>query len=458
MRFSASDIANHVGGQLVGPDQVIQSVSIDSRSIDGAALFVPIVAERDGHDFVGSALGNGAICFLNATDQTLHHFLDQASASGQRDFDPESVSMIQVDDTQAALTRLGVAARALLPEPVIGITGSVGKTSVKDLVAAACAAARPTHANPASFNNELGLPLTLVNAPDATEITILEMGARGDGHIAELCATGRPTIGVVTRVADAHTELFGSLAGVAKAKGELIEALPADGVAVLNADDPLVAAMASRAACPVVTFGATKGDFRATDIVLDPVLRPTFTLRTPNGDRSVTLAVAGEHMAVNAAGALAAAVAAGVDLDQAISGLETATISRMRMDVSTRNDGLVLIDDAFNANPTSMRAALQALLAVSASRRVAALGVMAELGPSGDDDHRAIAAEAIAAGVEVIAVDASAYGDRVRHVNSVDEAKSLLGDLGSDAVILIKGSKVAGLGPLGSWIREQPNT
>lgn len=457
MRFSTSDIARHVGGQLVGPDQVIQSVSIDSRSIDEAALFVPVVAERDGHDFVGSALGNGAVCFLNATDQTLRDFLDQVSAGGQGDLDPESVSMIQVKDTQTALTKLGAAARQLLPVPVIGITGSVGKTSVKDLVAAACAAARPTHANPASFNNELGLPLTLVNAPDATQITILEMGARGDGHIADLCATGRPTIGVVTRVADAHTELFGSLAGVAKAKGELIEALPADGIAILNADDPLVAAMASRAACPVVTFGVASGDFRATNIVLDAVLRPTFQLQSPQGERSVTLAVAGEHMALNAVAALAAAVAAGVDLDQAISGMETATLSGMRMDVWTRSDGLVLIDDAFNANPTSMRAAIQALLTVRATRRVAVLGVMAELGPSGDEDHREIAAEAVAAGVEVIAVDAPAYGVRVRHVGSVEEAKSLLGDLESECVILVKGSKVAGLGPLGTWIREQSN-
>ncbi len=485
MHFTASDIADIVGGELTGPNRLVRSVSIDSRSIDGAeplggsgetgtretgkdwrstagTLFVPVLAERDGHDFIESALKNGAVAYLSS--QASPQLDSQRSSLSS----PDDVAVIQVADTMAALTALGAEARNRLPDQVIGVTGSVGKTSVKDLIAAACSVATRTHANKASFNNELGLPLTLVNAPEQTQVTVLEMGARGSGHIAELCATGRPTIGVVTRVAAAHTELFGSLDGVAAAKGELIEALPQDGIAVLNADDPLVMAMAKRATCRIVTYGTgggterspseTVADFLATEIKLDGQIRASFVLQSPVGTRQVQLKIAGEHMAANAVAAIAAAVSAGIDLDDAVAGIEGATISGLRMEVSRSATGLVLINDAYNANPTSMRAALKALQALPVERRIAVLGVMAELGEGGDDEHRRIAQESLDAGVRVIAVAAEAYGDQVEHVSDIHGVESALADLlksGPSATgVLVKGSRLAELERVARWLQQ----
>lgn len=425
----------------------VDSVSIDSRAIEAGSLFVPIVAERDGHDFIAGAVASGATSF----------FVDKAhfDAGLLDSLDDLPATAIVVADTQQALTALGAAARNRLPEPVIGVTGSVGKTSVKDLIAAACGAGAPTHANRASFNNELGLPLTLVNAPDDTQITVLEMGSRGPGHIAELCAIGRPTIGLVTRVAEAHTELFGSLDGVAAAKGELIEALPADGMAVLNADDPRVLAMASRTPCRVVTFGSEQGDFRVADLEIDALVRPRFVLETPFGRRPIRLSVSGAHMAVNAAGALAVAVAAGIDLDVAISGIESATISGARMEVTMLGNGLLLVNDAYNANPTSMRAALAALRSLAVENRVAVVGEMAELGSEGEAQHAAIAAEAVGAGIRVIAVAAPAYGEAAEHVPDVERALRLATEWPEGSAVLVKGSLVAGLQKFAARLSEE---
>ncbi len=438
VQHTLSELASQIDGELRGPDATFDGASIDSRTIAEGALFVPIVAERDGHDFIETAVAGGAVAHLTS--------------------EPNRVfgSALLVADTATALSALGSISRDRLAvndsgrSDVIGVTGSVGKTSVKDLIAATIGADRLTHANPASFNNELGLPLTLVNTPDGAETVVLEMGARGVGHIASLCAIGRPTVGVVTRVAEAHTELFGSLEGVAQAKGELIEAIPADGVAILNADDPYVAAMRGRASATVLTYGSESAadgavDVRVADLELDDELRPRFTINTPNGSRSVRLNVSGAHMASNAAAAITAALAVGVDLDVAIAGIGGARLSALRMDVTTAASGATVINDAYNANPTSMRAALAALTTLDVQRRIAVLGVMAELGTDGDSDHRAIAAEAGEAGIRVIAVDAPAYGAAVEHVDSVDAALAALGDVGSGDAVLVKGSRVAQL-------------
>lgn len=425
MKFRASEIADLVGGDLIGADVDVDGASIDSRSIVEGNLFVPIVAERDGHEFIDTAVAAGAPAYLS-------------------DRPPSLGTAIVVADTGEALSLLGMAARNCLTGPVVGVTGSVGKTSVKDLIAAALGGVRRVHANIASFNNELGLPLTLVNAPVDTQIAVLEMGARGRGHVAELCAIGRPTIGVVTRVAGAHTELFGSLEAVAEAKGELVEALPPEGTAVLNADDPLVRGMSTRTAARVLTFGAT-GDVRVADLTLDALLRPHFTLVTPDGRAQVQLPLAGAHMALNAAAAAAVGIACGVDLADLVNGLETATISDWRMDVSTTHDGTIVINDAYNANPTSVRAALAALGELVAEHKTAVLGVMAELGDEHEDEHRAIAAEATAAGIRVIAVGAAEYGPDVEHVDGVDDALATLGAVGEGHAVLVKGSRVAGL-------------
>jgi len=409
----------------VGPDVDIDGASIDSRTIGAGELFVPIVAERDGHDFIEAALTGGARVYFTERD-------------------PEGGSAIVVPDSNLALTRLASSARDRLTGQVVGVTGSVGKTSVKDLIAAAVGPARRVHANPASFNNELGLPLTLVNAPDDTEVAVLEMGARGPGHVAHLCSIARPTIGVVTRVAGAHTELFGSLENVAKAKAELVDALPADGYAVLNADDVRVAAMAARTEARVITFGLG-GDIRPVGIELDESLRPSFDLDTPSGRIHIDLQLAGAHMAVNAAAAVAVGLAAGVELESLVDGLDSATPSRWRMEVETAPSGLLVINDSYNANPTSVRAALAAMATLDRPQRIAVLGVMAELGPEHAAEHRAIADEANELAVRVIAVAAPEYGPDVEHVADVESAAEALGELGGDAAVLVKGSRVAGL-------------
>jgi len=434
--FSTSEVAEIVGGVVHGPICTIEGASIDSRSVADGALFVPIVAERDGHDFIKAALADGAGAYLTAGP----------TPGG---------SAVAVADTADALTELGRVSRQRLSGPVIGVTGSVGKTSVKDLLLAAMGGVRRVHANPASFNNELGLPLTLVNAPPDTEVTVLEMGARGIGHIALLCGIGAPTIGIVTRVAGAHTELFGSLEGVAEGKGELVEGLPADGTAVLNADDHRVLAMASRTSAEVITYGSV-GDVQVSNLRMDGAMRPTFTVATPWGETELSLGLAGEHMAYNAAAAIAAGGAAGVALPDMKRGLEAATASAWRMEVAVGASGATIINDAYNANPASVRAALAALVEGSSPRRTAVLGVMAELGDEHDDEHLAVASEIVAAGVRLIAVDAAAYGSLAEHVASIDDAKMALGALDDQHAVLVKGSRVAGLERLAAILLQAP--
>lgn len=428
MRFQLSDVAASVGGELIGSaDPAVTETSIDSRSIGVGSLFVPIVAERDGHTFIDGAMQAGAAAHLTSSRD---HVAGPA---------------VLVGDTGEALLQLGRAARQRVPDRVIGITGSVGKTSVKDLVASAIGAGAKTHANVASFNNELGCPLTLANAPDDVEVVVVEMGARGLGHITALCDIAQPTVGIVTRVAEAHTELFGSIDGVAQGKGELIEALPANGTAVLNADDERVAAMARRAQCRVMTFGQERGDIRVDSLELDAQLRPSFVLETPLGSRAVHLQVAGAHMAVNGAAAVAAALAVGLDLDTALLGLERAQLSANRMQMVELASGATIINDAYNANPTSMRAGIEGLMALAGSNKTMVVGVMAELGVDGDDSHEQIAAEAVAEGIRVIAVAAPMYGSQVEHVADTAGALAALGALGPDDGVLVKGSRVAEL-------------
>lgn len=439
MRFRLSELATAVDGRLVGPDGSVDGASIDSRTVSAGQLFIPIVAERDGHDFIDAAISNGASAYLTAIEP---------SAGDDRG------PAIVVADTAAALTKLGHAARARFDGPVIGITGSVGKTSVKDLTRAA--AGPSAWASAASFNNELGVPLTLGNAPDGTSVMVVEMGARGIGHIEELCQLARPTIGLVTRVALAHSELFGSIEAVAKGKGELIEALPSDGFAVLNADDPHVMAMADRTTARTLSYGAAGHDVRIESITMDGELRPTFVANTAWGTTQITLHVRGAHMAHNAGAALAAAMAAGIGFDAAVTGLESATLSPWRMEITTGTDGLIVINDAYNANPTSMRAALSGLRDLDVSVRVAVVGAMAELGDEGPEEHLAISNEAEAEGIRVIAVDAPAYGPGAEHVSGRDEAFSLLSATGGpETAVLVKGSRVAELEHLAKRLTER---
>ena len=422
MRFSAGSVAEATGGELVGPDVELDGASFDSRALRPGQLFVPIVAERDGHDFIDAALAAGAPAYLSARA-------------------PLGVgSAIVVADTAAALLDLGRWGRSRTADRVIGITGSVGKTSVKDLAAAALRARWRTAANVRSYNNEQGLPITILDAPDDTEALVLEMGARGPGQIAQLCEVGRPTIGVVTVVAAAHTELLGGLVGVARAKAELVEALPTGGVAVLNADDELVAAMARSTSARVITFGTSPdADVAVSGLHLSDEACARFTAVTPWGKAELSLAVPGAHMATNGAAALAVALVCDVPLDAAADAIGRAGVSPWRMELHRSRGGALVLNDSYNANPTSMRAALDTLAALPARRRVAVLGLMAELDDPGPQ-HLATSEYAGRLGIELVAVGTDLYG-----VPPAADAIDAVGPLGDGDAVLVKGSRVTGL-------------
>lgn len=429
MRFTTSELAEATGGDVFGRQAEVDGAAIDSRLVAAGQLFVPLVAERDGHDFIGTAIAAGVPAYFT---------------SGPI----EAATAILVEDTAAALTDLGAHARDRLTGAVVGVTGSVGKTSLKDLLAAVSATTWRTSASVGSFNNELGVPLTLANAPDDTELVVVEMGARGRGHVALLCDVARPTVGVVTVVAGAHLEQFGSIDEVATAKSELVASLPAEGFAVLNADDHRVAAMAGVTSATVVTFGVAGGEVRAEDVALDGDLRAGFTLRSPWGSAPVRLAVAGAHQVVNALGAATAALALGAPVEAVAEGLAAGRLSAMRMDLWTRADGLRVLDDTYNANPTSMLAALDALAGLEAARKVAVLGTMAELGADAEASHVAVARAAAERGIEVVTVAEPRYGtgDLIA-VDDPDAAVDVLVEqgIGAGDAVLVKGSRSAGL-------------
>ncbi len=452
MRLTLADIAGATGGQILGgdPDTAVTSYSIDTRTLAPGALFVALRAERDGHDFVGDALDRGAAGAMVAR-----------AAEGER--------LVLVPDTAAALTALGGAARdRLAGVPVLGITGSTGKTSTKDLAAAALAAAGPVGASPVSFNNEIGVPLTLLSAPDGAAAMVVEMGARGIGHIARLCAVARPTVGVITNIGMAHAEFFGSRDDVARGKGELLEGLPSGGHAVLNADDDMTPALRRRTGAAVLTAGASAGaDVRVSGLRLDDDLRPAFHLDTPWGAVDVPpLPVRGAHQAGNAALAVAVAGAVGVGVEAAVAGLAGAGGSPWRMDRRRTPAGLVVLNDAYNANPTSMAAAVEALASLGASgRRIAVLGPMAELGVHAAEEHHRLGKLVAAAGVDLlVAVAATALADGAREagvevvdVEGPEQALAALAPrLRAGDAVLVKASRVAGLERVASSLLTWP--
>jgi UDP-N-acetylmuramoyl-tripeptide--D-alanyl-D-alanine ligase len=427
MRIEAPWVAAVVGGSPYGDLEsiVIDGVDFDSRTIAPGQMFVALVAERDGHHHLVDAADRGA---------ALHLCSDPAAVAAA------GVPAVIVEDTLLALGSLAAAVRdeLLADTRVVGITGSVGKTSTKDLTSAALSAGLVTHANRASFNNEQGLPVTVLTAPDGCAALVVEMGMRGHGQIAELCRIARPDIGVVTAVGESHTELVGGLDGVARAKGELVEALPPSGTAVLNAADPRVIAMAPRCAGSVLTFGAD-GDVRAERIALDERARASFVARTPWGSAQVRLTLSGEHMVSNACAALAVAGAVGVDVEAAAAAMGAVPAAPGRMAVVEARNGLVVVDDTYNANPTSVEAALRALVAVPAAHHVAMLGLMAELEDPGPS-HVAITELCRRLGVRLIPVECDLYGAEAVTVDALADLR-----FDDSTAVLVKGSRVAGL-------------
>ena len=457
---SVRDVAAAVGGRVSDPapggaaSTDIRGVSIDSRSVAPGDLFVALAGTRvDGHDFVEDAFAHGAAAAMVASDRL------PASAQTQTPAVPGP--LVIVPDPGAALLSLAAAERATATATVVGITGSTGKTSTKDFAGAVLETTLRTVRSPASFNNEIGLPLTILSAPPDAQALVLEMGARGRGQIRALCDIARPTIGIVTNVGVAHMQLFGSQEAIRDAKAELPEALPDDGVAILNADDPVVRAFVRRTHARPVLFGLGDADVTAADVDVDPATgRASFTLRTPSGEGRVGLRAPGAHMVPNALAAAALGDAMGIPFDAIARALGRAALSAGRMEVLAAPMGVRVVNDAYNANPTSMAAALRAARAMAgAGRCVAVLGGMAELGPIGPAEHERVGELVVRLGVDdlvavgsaaaVIAASAEREGmepERIVRASGADEAldavRSLLrpGD-----VVLVKASRVEGL-------------
>ncbi len=427
MRLMAADVAHAVSGQLSGANSHLDGVSFDSRSIKPGQLFVPIIDQRDGHDFIVDALSRGAGAYLTSRE-------------------PQGRTSIKVENTVESLLILGAWARARLNDQlknrVVAITGSVGKTSTKDFVANALATKFRTHASELSFNNDFGLPTTILNAPDDLEVLVLEMGMRGFGEIARLCQVARPNIGIITAVANAHTQKVGSIEGVARAKQELVESLVERDFAILNADDLNVLSMRKATKAKVLTFGESKAaDVQMTSCEINQRGCAVAEVKTPWGEVNLLMQVPGRHMARNALAAICVAGILELNLDTVAQAISKSAISPSRMQIRKLKNGAVVLDDSYNANPASMRAALETLLTLDGTRRVAFCGLMAELA-SPDEDHLAIAKYAAQNQIEIVAVETNLYG---ANPVTFDAAREMLAQLSAKDVALIKGSKVAGL-------------
>jgi UDP-N-acetylmuramoyl-tripeptide--D-alanyl-D-alanine ligase len=439
-------------GSTVPVTAVVTSVVADSRQAGPGALFVALPGERtDGHDHAPGAVAAGAVAVLCSRPL-------------------DGLPCLVVPDPLQALQSLAARTFALEQPLTVGITGSSGKTSTKDLLAhvlRGLTGDEQVLAPEGSFNNELGLPLTLLRRTAQTRAAVLEYSARGVGHIAFLCGLARPHVAVELNVGSAHLGEFGSPEGIAQAKGELVEAVGGpDPLVVLNADDARVLAMRDRAPqdARVLTYGSSPGaDVQLDGLELDDEGRPRFVLHTPAGSAAVELQLRGEHSASNAAAAAAVAVGTGYDVGQVAELLGSATqASRWRMEVRERADGVTVVNDAYNANPDSMRAALKTLAVMSRgkSRRTwAVLGHMAELGADERQAHldlgrfvvrldvsRLVVVGPQAGGIHAGAVLEGSWGEESVHVDDVDEAVALLHEqVRPGDVVLVKASRSAGL-------------
>ena len=447
--MTLAEVAGVVGGRIADgePDIVVTVAASDDRDCVPGTLFACIAGERvDGHDFVASARERGAVACLTTR--------------------PIGSAAIIVDDVVAALGALASYVIQRLPGTLaLGLTGSSGKTTTKDLLAAILAPHGETVAPRGSFNSEVGLPLTVLSCTTRTKYLVLEMGMRGRGHIAYLCKIAHPRIAGVINVGSAHIELLGSREAIAEAKAEIIDDLPADGTAIMHADNPLVMAQTGRTTAPIMTFGeAADADVRASDITLDALARPHFTLHWQGESMPVQLTLSGEHQVANALAATAFALAAGIDLADIVRVLESyESPSKWRMEVTERPDGVTIINDAYNANPESMRAALKALVAMGRGaqqrRTWAVIGEMRELGDISVDEHDAIGRLAVrldvsklvavgdgARPVHLGAAHEGSWGDESTWVPDVDAAIALLHEqVQPGDIVLVKASRSIGL-------------
>jgi UDP-N-acetylmuramoyl-tripeptide--D-alanyl-D-alanine ligase len=428
MRITASEVALATYGHLIGPDISAVGIAFDSRVLLDQQAFVAIPGIRDGHDFLDDAFGNGAPFAIVATGRAV-----------------QGKTCVEVTDTVAALAALGQHCRKRLTGTVsgrvVGITGSVGKTSTKDLVRAVLASEfERTHAPEKSLNNDIGVPITIINAPDNCDALVLEMGMRGFGEIARLCDIAQPAIGVITAIGDAHGERVGGVNGVIRAKAELLNALPNTGTAIVNVDSELVMEAAKETKARHMTFGfSASSDLRCEIVVADD--QGSMTVRFSHGNDSATgvVPLIGHHMVTNAAAAVAVGVTVGIPLAQCVRALENVVPAPQRMRWITGHRGARILDDSYNANPLSMIAALETVASIDATRRIAVLGLMAEVSDAAGA-HRDIAAACARMHIELLPVDTDVYGSSAL---SVEEVLKQLAAIDESVVVLVKGSRVA---------------
>ncbi|WP_330182007.1 UDP-N-acetylmuramoyl-tripeptide--D-alanyl-D-alanine ligase [Nocardia sp. NBC_01503] len=494
IEMTLREIAEIVGGTLhdvPDPDTTVTGAAeFDSRRITPGDLFLALPGEHtDGHDFAAKAVAAGAVAVLAARPIGVPAIVVAPQPHASR-----AIALAHDTDGSGAavLEALGKLARASVDRltaagtlTVVGVTGSSGKTSTKDLLAAVLAPLGAVVAPPGSFNNELGHPWTALRADANTRYLVLELSARGPGHIKALTEIAPPSVGVVLNVGTAHLGEFGSQEVIAQTKGELVEALPADGLAVLNLDDRLVAAMAQRTRARVVTVGLnSNADIRATDVHMDEQARARFTLHHNGESVEIQLAVHGEHQVGNALSAAAVALNQGADLAtvaQALRGASAA--SARRMDVRTRADGITVINDSYNANPDSVRAALKALVTMSRSagadgqgrevgrrRSWAVLGEMGELGDDSVIEHDRIGRLVVRLDVDRLIVIGTGRPSHGMHQGAVMEGswgeESILvpdpqtaieildAELEPGDVVLVKASKSVGLWTVAEHLLE----
>jgi UDP-N-acetylmuramoyl-tripeptide--D-alanyl-D-alanine ligase len=449
--LTLADVAEITGGEVVGdPAAVVDAAVVtDARECVPGSLYVARVGEHaDGLQFVGQAVERGATGVLAAQPVDV-------------------LPCVVVDDVQRAFAALAHEVVLRVPElVVVAVTGSSGKTSTKDLLATVLAELGPTIAARESLNGEVGVPLTALRVEPTTRYLVLEMGARGAGHLTYLTDMVRPHVAVVLNVGSAHVGEFGSVDAIAAAKSELVQALAPDGLAVLNGDDHRVRAMRERTRARTVLVGrGADCDVRADGVALDDQARASFTLLTPEGSAPVRLALFGEHHVGNALAVAAVARELGMDVEAVARALgEARAASPWRMEVTDRPDGVRVVNDAYNANPDSVRAALKALVGMASGRRTwAVLGEMLELGPESLTAHDEIGRLAVrlnvsrlvavgpgARAIHTGATQEGSWGEESVHVPDVEAAYALLNEqLRPGDVVLLKSSRDSGLRHLG---------
>lgn len=454
--MTAAEIAEAAGARLLweggDPTSRIHLVSTDTRTIEKGALFVALKGPRnDAHDFLDQAVERGAAALL--VSRVPPGEMERAKKTG--------AAVLRARSTLRAMTRLAGHQRRLFAHPVVAVTGSTGKTLVKDFTAAVLGRKGTVTASQGSYNNEIGVPLTILSVKPGTRFMVLEMGSRGRDHLKSLCSFALPDVGVITNIGWTHLRFFRTRDNLARAKAELLQGLPQGGWAVINADDDYADFLRKASPAPVVTFGCSrKADVRAEKINIDQFGKAVFTLRTKGGDSvEVAVPLPGRHNVENALAAAAVGEIMGIGIDDIAIGIGKAKLTGWRMEMITKPEEITIINDAYNANPVSMRSALRAFGDISRNKRaIAVLGDMGELGPVSEKAHREVGKMAVNYTDILITVGRKARKTAqaaresglpkgsVFATNDVDKAAEILrviiepGD-----VILIKGSRFLGL-------------